>query len=188
MLGLMNTNRYKISQRGFTLLELLVALGILALLAGMAINGFSSTLASIRMSSQVNHLVHTLHLARHKARAIGTDIAICKSVDRRQCAPNAQWHDGWLMFANEDGDKPPHLDAGETVLATGSGQQRLRIASTRRAFIMRPPGKRSTNGSLIYCDDRGNDSARAVIISHTGKPRISPRSAGGDPLICAAEL
>lgn len=173
--------------RGFTLLELLIALAVLAVLTSLATAGFSNVLANVRMTSQVNHLVHNLHLARQKARAIGTDVALCKSADLRQCDPDANWHDGWLMFANGDGDMPPTLDSGETLLATGAAIERLRIASSRRAFVMRPPGQRSTNGSFIYCDQRGSDAARAVIVSHTGKPRISPRSANGAALLCAVE-
>ena len=183
----MNLHKCQTDQPGFTLIELLAVLAVAALLTSVAVAGFNNILANIRMTSQVNHLVHTLHLARQKARAIGTDIAICKSSTLRQCEPDAHWHDGWLMFSNEDADSPPRLDAGETLLAIGIAMQRLRVASTRRAFIMRPPGRRSTNGSLIYCDQRGSDAARAVIISHTGKPRISPYSASGNALVCAQE-
>jgi hypothetical protein len=38
--------------------------------------------------------------------------------------------------------------------------------------------------TFTFCDDRGSPAARAVIISQTGRPRVSDRSAANTPLAC----
>ena len=110
---------------------------------------------------------------------------MCRTLDGQRCDNRAAWHDGWLLFANTDGDDPPQIDPAETVLEAHPAVRNLHISANRRAFIMRPFGERSTNGTFTYCDSRGADHAQAVIVSYTGKPRKSISDAGGQPLKCA---
>jgi len=42
------------------------------------------------------------------------------------------------------------------------------------------------NGTLVFCDPRGSSSARAIVISHTGRPRVSRRDSSNKPLKCPA--
>jgi type IV fimbrial biogenesis protein FimT len=173
------------NQLGMTLIELLFGLVVLSILATLSISGFSSLLDAARMKSHVNSLVHSFHSARQISRARGTEVAVCKSADGQQCSTTGNWHDGWLIFSNLDQDNPPQLDPGEDVLEVHGSVTALNITSNRRSFSMRPFGKRSTNGTLIYCDRRGSGSARSVIVSYTGKPRMSSKDAGGRMLTCA---
>lgn len=172
-------------QSGMTLIELLIGLAVLAILVTASVSGFSTLIAATRMNSHVNSLVRSFHSARQISRARGAEVTVCKSMDGEQCTTAGNWHDGWLVFANLDQDNPPQRDPGETLLEVHESVSALNISSNRRAFIMRPFGKRSTNGTLIYCDQRGPENAQAVIVSYTGKPRKSTKSASGQMLICA---
>jgi type IV fimbrial biogenesis protein FimT len=58
------------------------------------------------------------------------------------------------------------------------------MTGNRIRFSYRPFGRRSTNGTVTYCDDRGADAARAVIVSYTGRPRTASLAPGGKPLRC----
>jgi type IV fimbrial biogenesis protein FimT len=173
-------------QSAMTLIELLIGLAVLSILVTASVSGFSALIDATRMNSHVNSLVHSFHSARQISRARGTEVTVCKSMDGRQCTAGGNWHDGWLIFANLDQDNPPHLDPGETLLEVHESVSALNISSNRRAFVLRPFGKRSTNGTLVYCDQRGPESAKAIIVSYTGKPRTSTKDASGRTLICAA--
>jgi type IV fimbrial biogenesis protein FimT len=175
----------QINNKGMTLIELLIGLAVLSVLVMLSVSGFSTLLASARMNSQVNILLHSFHTARQISRARGIDVAVCKSVDGRQCTTNGNWHDGWMVFANLDGDHPPRRDPDEALLEVHESVRQLDISANRHAFVLRPFGKRSTNGTLVYCDRRGSKSARSIIISYTGKPRSSNKSASGRALVCA---
>jgi len=156
----------------FSLIELMLALAVLATISIFAVPGFSTLLQNIRMSSNVNELIHSLHRARQNARVTGIATVICSSHDGQQCLAHSDWADGWLMFANADGDEPPQVDSGDRILHTAGPAKGLHIFGNRQAFIMRPFGLRSTNGTLVWCDRRGSAHARAVIVSYTGKPRV----------------
>jgi len=171
-------------QSAMTLLELLLALAILAVVLVIAVPGLGTLLLNVRMQNNVNELIHSLHNARQNANATGISAALCGSVDGRQCSATYEWTRGWLLFANTDDDDPPRIDPGETVLASSRLSAQLRLYANRTAFVMRPFGLRNTNGTLVWCDRRGALSARAVIVSFTGKPRSSVTSASGLPLNC----
>ena len=58
------------------------------------------------------------------------------------------------------------------------------ITANRRLFEFRPFGRRSTNGTVTFCDRRGAEQARAVVVSFTGRPRVTRNGSGMAALIC----
>jgi type IV fimbrial biogenesis protein FimT len=171
-------------QTGITLIELMLALAVLAIISIATIPGLSTLIYNIRMSSSVNELIHSLHSARQNARVTGIATAVCSSSDGKQCQTDNQWEKGWLIFSNSDADEPPQVDPDELILGVRGPVRNMHISANRRAFIMRPFGLRSTNGTLIWCDKRGSDHARAVVVSFTGKPRINSAAADDRPVNC----
>jgi type IV fimbrial biogenesis protein FimT len=171
---------------GLTLVELLIAIGVVAVLTTLATSLFRGLLLEARMTSAVNALVHAVHLARQVAQQDLRDVVVCRSLDASQCAPGGNWASGWIAFVNQDRDDPPVVDSGEQVLHAVQDQPLRSIASNRRAYVMRPYALRATNGTVVFCDDRGAEAARAVIVSYTGRPRVARRTAGGGPLSCPA--
>jgi type IV fimbrial biogenesis protein FimT len=168
-------------QTGITLIELMLALSVLAIISIATIPGLSTLIYNVRMSSSVNELIHSLHGARQNARVTGFTTTVCSSRDGKQCQTDDQWEKGWLVFANSDADVPPQVDADELILDVRGPVHNMHISANRRAFIMRPFGLRSTNGTLTWCDRRGSDYARAVVVSFTGKPRIDSAAASNCP-------
>ncbi|MFQ5635596.1 MAG: GspH/FimT family protein [Gammaproteobacteria bacterium] len=171
---------------GFTVADLLIALALAAVLTTTAVPAFTDMLLEARMTRQVNGLVRGVHLAKQTAQLRLRDVAICKSPDGRRCGHDGRWHDGWLLFVNTDRDYPPTVGTDEPALASGGAWTGGRIFSNRRFFIFRPATIRSTNGTLTFCDRRGEAGARALVISYTGRPRISRRAPRNRPLICQA--
>ena len=95
---------------GHTLVELLVVLGLVAIVATFAVPAFAELRANAARDERVSRLVRTLQLARVEALAHG-----------------------------------------------------------------RP---------VVVCDRRGAPAARAVVVSRTGRVRVSARDADGGPLAC----
>jgi type IV fimbrial biogenesis protein FimT len=170
---------------GWSIPEILMALAIVAILAA-AVPQIRSLLLEARMVSAVNALVHAIHLARTQSRAGYRDVVVCRSATAWQCAPPGNWAGGWITFVNRDQDDPPQVDHDETVLQVYGPQPLASITSNRHAFVLRPATLRATNGTVVFCDERGSSGARAVIVSYTGRPRVTNRTAGGRPLACPA--
>lgn len=165
---------------------MLAVIGIAAILAVAAAPLLRDFLLEARMTSAVNALVHTIQFARHATHLQQRDVTICRRAasTAMQCAANGNWSGGWIAFANLDRDEPPIVDAGEPILQVTSSQRLASITSNRRAYVLRPFSLRATNGTVIFCDERGAAAARAVIVSYTGRPRVSRRDSSGRPLAC----
>ncbi len=165
-------------------MELLATLAVVAIVATAVVPWVGDLWLDARRSAAVNDLVHAFHFARQEAHRDLRDVVICRSTNSQRCADAGPWQDGWLVFINQDGDDPPRRDANETVLWATAAQPGLTITSNRTAWILRPFPLRATNGTLVFCDRRGPRSARAVIVSYTGRPRLATRTAAGRPLSC----
>lgn len=172
-------------RRGYTLLDVLITVALVAILAGMAVPAFGDLIRDTRRTTLINRFVHSIHLAKNEAIKRGHSVALCK-IDRQQrCAGKGiSWHDGWMVFVNLDRDQPVRRDAGEPILLLNNPDPAVQIIGNRNAFTFRPFTRRSTNGTLVFCDTRGAEAARAVIISYTGRPRVSNLNARGRALAC----
>ena len=86
------------SQSGFTLVELMVVIAVLAILATIAIPGFQGIVAQNRASSAANELLATLQLARSAA------IAQSRPVTVRPIDEVGDWALGWVVEMGENDD------------------------------------------------------------------------------------
>jgi type IV fimbrial biogenesis protein FimT len=169
---------------GFTLADLITTLAVLSIIAAAALPALQELLLDAHMTRQVNGLVHSIHLAKQTAHVRIVDTVLCKSSSGLSCDHEADWQGGWLLFANVNADHPPQADPGEPRLAAGGAWSGGRISANRAYFVFRPADIRSTNGTLVFCDRRGSEKARALVVSYTGRPRTARHGPRNAALIC----
>ncbi len=171
--------------RGFTLLEILVALTVSAIAVLLTQPAIATGMLNLQRSTTINGLVRSLHFARRTAAERGRDTTVCSSPDGLRCGAAEDWDAGWIVHDGPTGsarDGPPP----GSILFRSRGQAGLSIRSNRTRFVFRPFRGRSTNGTLIVCDRRGSRAARAIIINNIGRPRLADTASNGDPLSCPA--
>lgn len=108
---------------GFTLVELMVTLAVIAVLASIALPSFQGTIRLNRVSTENNEFIAALNLARSEAiknRAIGE---LCASADGVNCG--ADWSLGWMVWAdlNRDGN----VDAPAEVVRFERGNPQVTV-------------------------------------------------------------
>lgn len=141
-----------------------------------------------RMVVQVNRLVRDMHFARSEAIKQRTQVILCKSRGNARCSAKSHWEEGWIVFADLNHDEA--LDRNERIMRSQGpleGQTRLRYAGFRshRFITFYSNGFTNVNGTFTFCDPRGSETARALILSKTGRLRISrTRADGHTPLTC----
>ncbi len=112
-------------------------------------------------------------------------VSICPSFDGLTCRPGLDWSSGWIMFNNSDRDEPPRLDRGEPVLQIHRAGPNVRIVSNRRGFTLRATQLRATNGTIVVCDPASRVTPRALVVSYTGRPRVTLEDRRGNAYTCA---
>ena len=160
--------------RGVTLLELLMVLAVAGVLAATAAPGLGGFIMNARRTADVNGFVTAVQLARGEAFKRGRTVVLCKTSDGSNCGgPDVDFDQGWMVFVNDSSESPPRRDADEAQLYAYRPEMAGNITANRRLFEFRPFGRRSTNGTVTFCDRRGAEQARAVVVSFTGRPRVT---------------
>ena len=175
----------KFHDRGFTLLELIITILIVAVIFGLAVPSMAGTLARQRQSVEINALFHAVHQARKESIMRRKVVSICPSSDGDACSSSFDWSSGWLMFENKDRDSPPRIDIGEPILVKHRPEDQIRITANRKGFTFRATFLRATNGTFVLCDPKDRISPKALVVSYTGRPRVARHSPKGDLYSCA---
>lgn len=176
-------------QRGVTLIELMVTLGVIAILATFGVPSFQNHLKDNRRTTQVNELVGALNLARSEATKGNGTVAFCPSADGATCS-GGNYDTGWIVFINSDGDTPPAVDGGsERILRSHAGTSNagtsLRATAGAASGVnFLASGRPATFGDITYCDDRGAGHARAVVLNLVGIITASGKHGDGSVLAC----
>lgn len=159
---------------GFTLIELMITLGILAVIITLAAPSMNTLIMNNRLATQLNNFVGSLQTARSEAVKRGEEITVCKSADSATCTVAGNWEQGWLVFLDDDGDE--QVDGGEDVINAGnplSGGNTL-IGNANVDDVIKFDNRGFSlgfNGTVTLCDSRGAPSARGIVISNTGRIR-----------------
>ena len=168
--------------RGFTLWELLCTLGVAGVLVGLGAPSLTGFLLDGRRTADVNGFVLAVQLARSEAAKRGRPVIVCPTADRVRCS--GTFGVGFMVYVNLDDRYPPERSGDEPLLYAHTPEIVGTITSNRPYYEFRV-GRRSTNGTVVFCDRRGTAAARAVIVSYTARPRVADRDADGRPLQCA---
>ena len=161
---------------GHTLTELLTVLGMVAIIAAAAVPAFSRLLLDSRRNATVTSAMHAVNLARQLAAIRDEPIRLCGTQDERACSGRTDWS-GSLLLANDSDDLL-------RVLPPAAATRAPRVRSNRPAVRFEGGSGFASPATLTICDRRGSRAARALIISRTGRPRVSDRDASDRPLTC----
>ena len=170
---------------GYSLYELIITIGLVALVMSLGVPSFGKMLADHRLRVEVDALFHAVHLARKESVVRRRAVTLCPSRDGRNCEPGFDWSDGWILFVNLDRDAPAARDLDEPLLQRFSGILHNQVIANRRSFSFRTTTLRATNGTFIFCDKARRAAARALIVSYTGRPRVSRIDRSGNSYKCA---
>jgi len=102
---------------GFTLIEMIVTVSIVAILASIAAPSFSSMLERSRATAQANEMVSALLLARSEALKRRNNVTVCTSIDQTTCAGNGEqdFSNGWIVFVDCNKDRVVDTSAGNGI-------------------------------------------------------------------------
>lgn len=158
-------------QAGFTLIEVVVFVAMLAILMSVAVPSFVSTIASNRTSSYANDFVSSLNYARGEAVARRAAVTVCTSADGTNCRANndadkGNWQKGWIVT----------VPADNVILLVGSAFAAQVALSGTASISFDASGALSASGVQSFnlvnqaCTNNGN---RRIDVNPTGRVSIN---------------
>lgn len=143
---------------GFTLVELLVAVAILAILVSAGTPSFRETVIKNKTSSYASDFKMALYVAQNEAIKRGVPVTV-----RATSQSSRVWQSGWEIFADTDGN-------GARDTSSGTTEELVRVYAIEDAnYLLRA---------------KTNDFQQYISFSSAGTPRGSNGEADGAFYLC----
>ena len=163
---------------GFTLVELLLALTLGALLLGYSVRFAADWLPRYWQRMEAEALAGALQLARSEAIKRGHRVALCPSLDGRTCSGSQRWESGYVTFDDVDDDALRDPGEGLVRVASAPGHQvsvrgNRPVADYVSYTALGTARLRSgalQMGTFTVC--RPGLDAIQVVLANGGRPRI----------------
>jgi len=163
-------------QRGFTLVELMASISVLAVLAVAGLPSFTQLIARQRIDAFMQRLDTDLALARNTALVRRQPVIVCPRGADGTCEPGLDWSSGWVVLS--EGSSQP----GETLWVQSAlvdPTNAIQVNATRPLLRYRHDGTSSGSNLSIRLCLNGQLQAQHII-SNAGRVRRE-RTAGEIP-------
>ncbi len=160
--------------RGFTLTELMIVLMIIAIIAAIAVPGFSTLMQRTRLKTYANELVSSVYLARSEAIKRDATVRLCASSNGSSCNGAGSWQQGWIV-----------IDPNDTVIRHQDSMQpgfvMFELSSAGfETMEFNPSGIASAVANFKICQQSPTEGIeeKRVAISLSGRPRVDTLTTG----------
>ena len=170
--------------RGFTMPELIITLGIVAIVLSTAVPSISTTIRNSRLASHLNSVVADIHYARSEAAKRGVRVIMCRSANPNFNNPTCSgsekvWTTGYIIFADDGNNANSVYNNGvDTLLRRGqeaSSSVKLRTNWTwNNNLEFNPSGSTNEGGIALMsiCDSRGSEYGKQIMVALNGIPKM----------------
>ena len=160
--------------RGFTLIELMVTIAVVALLAAVAAPAMVTLMNSNRLSSTAGELTAALQLARAEAVRRSAPVTLCGSADGLACTNGANWAN-WIIAGQNN------QDAAIEVVRSGTLPNGLQISGPAAGIRFNSAGLIAAQQNLTVCipTDEPADNQRVITVLVSGAVLGGRNNGGG---------
>lgn len=152
--------------RGFTLIELMIAIALLGILLALAMPSFSDIIRRMRIESAASSLSVAFATARSEAVKRGRNISVCKSSNGTACASSGDWSTGWVIYATA-GVPIKVFDAPDGGVSMAGDANMINVVT----FTPTGATTLTAAGSIQVC--KTGQTAKVVSVAVSGRIRVA---------------
>ena len=155
---------------GFTLIELMIVLVILAVTLTLAAPAFQEIQEANRLQTTASTIVTAVNFAKSEAVTRNDDVYMCPSSDGSTCSGN--YEGGWILHIGTDATTPTQV---LRVFDGIAAQDKIRGsdgAAVTAALTFRPDGSGTAQVFTVCPPDLDAGVAWGVDLSVVGRPRV----------------
>jgi type IV fimbrial biogenesis protein FimT len=176
---------------GFTLIELMVTLAVMAILLALAVPSFQLASNVNRLAGGANEIMAGLQLARAEAIHRNVHVYFCRSDDSATCSTAAGAWVGWLVFADNNADGAPQaaeILRTETIATRLQVQPSASVTGLSNKIVFKADGMARDSGGSALLNGRIGIcmpttapalNARDVMIGSGGRIAVLPNNQAG---------
>lgn len=161
------------AKRGFTLVELMVTVAVIAIVATIAVPSFNNLIRGSRLTSSANEMVSMLQTARVAAVSKRASVSVCPSSDGATCGALGR---RWIVLSTKEGVlRDSVLNGAVTV----SSSPNLSAAGNKITFTPNGFSAAGTtpSGTIGLCDPKMTSSNGVDVSASTGRISTARRAA-----------
>jgi type IV fimbrial biogenesis protein FimT len=162
-------HRIRSKNTGFTLVELLITIAILALVSAFAIPKYADMVTRNRIAGATNELVATIHMARSEAVATHARVVVCPTSNGTGCG-SGDWA-RILVFV--DRDRNGSVSSGDQIkreVNLRTPDLKMTAGTSGANIVFSPDGlsasglATSTNNFITVCSTSYPEKSRRVRV------------------------
>ena len=166
------------TQRGVTLLELMVALSVLGVLLAVGVPAYTNITRENQIAAQSNNLLQSFTLARSEALKRGLRVSVCpiKNDDTSTCLAATDWATGWMVFEDDFGNAGV-FDPGDRLLQIFAPAPGVVITTAAASVVYLPTAAAQAAASFdVSKSGCTGTQKRAVSVATTGRAGIQRKA------------
>jgi len=162
-------------QDGFSLMELMITLGVAGVLLAVAFPNFTQMIQGQRLKTQTNDTLAAIIYAKSEALKRRSTVTVCAmktNVDNQCGSSVSEWANGWIVFNDVNGDGVVSID--DEVLRSRGDYKKLKSVGSITGFVFDGEGIADTSGDIEFCYDKAaGNKMRRISMTPAGNPAIT---------------
>ncbi len=162
------------SALGFTLIELMVTIAVMAIIASIAMPAMQGIIRANRLSAASTELVTALQLARGEAVRRNARVTVCATNDGLACAATDAWT-RWIVLGRDN------VTGKDDVVRDSAVTGDIQVSGPVDGIRFRPSGLLDAEQVVSVCipTDNPAENTRTVTLMASGSVATTRTNGGG---------